>query len=113
MCIRGVQIYTSLVNVELCPLDRHVTEPLPPFRRSLGIQLSTRHSPDIILISYADSLLKIHKINEMEILFFRAMVHFFPVGGQQNWNRIDESEGLWYWPKRLGNRKNDSKLQPF
>lgn len=113
MCIRGVQIYTSLVNVELCLLDRLVTGALPPFRRGLGIQLSKRHSPDIILISYADSLLKIHKINEMEILFLRAMVHFFPVGGQQNWNRIDESEGLWYWPKRLGNRKNDIKLQPF
>lgn len=83
MCTSGVvQIRTSPINVELCLLDRVVTRALPPFRHSLGIQLSKRHSADIILTSYADTLLKIHKINEMEIFFFRAMMHFFPVGGK-------------------------------
>lgn len=28
-----------------------------------------------------------------KFFFFRATMHFFLVGGKQNWNVIDESEG--------------------
>lgn len=67
MCISGVvQIYTSSVNMELYLLDRAVPRALPPFRHSLGTQLSE----DYILTSYADTLLKIYKINDMDYFFF-------------------------------------------
>lgn len=94
VCISGgVEIYTSPINVELCLRDRVVARTLTPFWHSLEIQLSKRHSADIVLTSYADILLKVHKINEMENFLFRAIIYFLPVGGKQNWNVIDESEG--------------------
>lgn len=66
MCISGViQIYTSPVNMELYLLDRAVPRALPPFRHGLGTQLSE----DYILTSYADTLLKICRINEMGYFF--------------------------------------------
>lgn len=67
MYISGaVQIHTSPANMELCLLDRAVPRALPPFRHSLETQLSAGY----ILTSYADTLLKIYKINEMDFFFF-------------------------------------------
>lgn len=87
LCISSaVQICARPIYVELCLLERVVTRALPPFRHSLGIQLSKRHRVDVVLASYADALLKIHKINELGSFLFRAIMHFFPVGGKQNWD---------------------------
>lgn len=79
--------------MELCLLEGVVTGALPPLRHSLGIALSKRHGAGIIRTSYADTLLKIHKVNEVGSFLFRATMRFFP-GGKQNWDVIDESE--WY-----------------
>lgn len=80
MCISAaVQTHTSPANMELCLLGRAVLRALPSFTHHLGTQLSA----DYMLILYADTLLKIYKINEMEILFPQGHDAPFPV--ERNW----------------------------
>lgn len=117
VCINStVQLYSCPINVELCLLDRIVIRALPLFSHSLGIQLSKRHSADIILTSYAGTLLKIYKINGMEHFFLQRHDAFFSSRRETklewDWYPSDSSVFVTH-SKSSGNRKSYSRIQPF
>lgn len=113
MHISGVvQTYSSPVNLELYLLDRAVPRALTPFRHSLGAQLSE----DYVLTSYADTLLKIYKINEMDFFFLWGHDALFSSRREILNPSILKSQkdiSLCYWFKNLGSRKSDTNIKHF